>query len=320
MQQYIIRRLLLFLPTMLAVTLLVFLFMRVIPTDPALLMLAGTTGSATTYTQEDLDNLRHRLGTDRALHVQYGTWIWDLVHGDLGTSFFYKTPVTDQLKLRLPLTLELTVIALLISFVIAVPLGIISAIFQDSPIDYLARIMTFTGLSIPTFVMGLLTVYLLVRFFNWFPPLDYKQVWEDPWTNLQQMIFPALALAFFTMAFIARQTRSAMLEVLREDYIRTARGKGLGEIRVLFRHALRNAFLPIFTVTGWSFGILLAGEVIIEQIFLLPGMGILLLDSIGHRDYPVIQSQVLVIAGMVLLLNLVIDLLYGWLDPRVHFE
>ena len=319
MRQYIARRILLFVPTMFLLTFLVFLFLRIIPGDPAVLILAGATGEGA-YTPEDLAALQEELGTNRHVLVQYGYWVGDLLQGDLGTSYFYGIPIIEQLQLRLPLTLELTILGILTSFLLAVPLGILSAIYQDTPIDYVTRLISFTGIAIPTFVTGIVTIYLLVKLFNWIPPLDYTQIWDDPIRNLQQMIFPALALAFFIMAFIARVTRSAMLEVLREDYIRTARSKGLREGRVVFYHALKNSFLPILTVTGWAFGVFLGGTVIIESIFVLPGMGKLLLDSVFQRDYPVIQAEVFVIAGMILLLNLLIDLLYAWLDPRIRYN
>lgn len=319
MQQYIARRVVLFVPTMLLVSILVFVFMRILPGDPALLILAGPGGQGG-FTEEQLAEVRHELGTDRSIPVQYGDWIWGLLHGDFGTSYFYRTPIVKQLELRIPVTLELTALAMLISFVLAVPLGVLSALTQDTALDYIARLISFIGIAIPTFVVGLVTVYLLVRLFNWLPPLDYTQPWEDLGTNLQQLIFPALTLALFMMALIARVTRSSMLEVLREDYIRTARAKGLRERRVLFLHALQNSFLPIITIAGWGFGVMLGGAVIIESIFLLPGMGRFLLESISQRDYPVIQAEVLVLAGMVLLLNLIIDLLYAWLDPRIRFR
>ena len=319
MQQYIIRRLLLFVPTLFLVTLLVFLFLRIIPTDPALLILQGHTGSGN-YTEEDLANLRHKLGTDRPLHIQYVTWIRDLFKGDLGTSYRYNLPILKLLEPRIYLTLELTALGILISFVLAVPLGVLSALTQNTLPDYAARIFTFFGLSIPTFVSGLVTLYLLVRIFNWFPPLGYTEPWEDLGKNLEQLIFPALAVGFLVMAFIARSTRSAMLEVLREDYVRTARAKGLRERTVLFVHALRNAFLPILTMTGWTFGVFLAGEVIIENIFVLPGMGAFLFDSINNRDYPAIQGEVFIIAFMILAVNLIVDILYGVLDPRIRYR
>ena len=318
MKQYILRRVLLFIPTMLLVTLLVFMFMRILPGDPALLILAGPTGEGV-YTPDDLANLRHKLGTDRPPHVQYANWIWDMLRGDMGTSYVYNSPIIDDLKLRLPVTLELTALGIFVSFMIAVPLGVISAIKQDTMLDYVARVVSIIGVAIPNFVVALLTVYILVNYFNWFPPLDYVQLWVEPGKNISQLIFPALALSIFIMAFIARVTRSAMLEVLREDYIRTARSKGLAERRVIFLHALQNSFLPIITVTGWGFGVFIGGTVIIEAIFVVPGMGTLMVNSIRLRDYPVIQTEVLVIAGLVLLVNLVVDLIYGFLDPRIRF-
>ena len=318
MQRYIATRLLLFIPTILLVTVVVFLLMRVMPGDPALLILSGSEGEGS-FSPEQLANLRHDLGTDRGLHIQYLDWVWEMLHGDLGESYWYRVDIRTLLEKRLPLTLELSAVATLISFIVAVPLGVLSALFQDTIPDYIARIFSFTGIAIPTFLTGLIVVYLLVRLFNWFPPLDYTEPWKNPVTNFSQIIFPALALSFYQLAFIARVTRSSMLEVMREDYIRTARSKGIRERRVIFFHALQNSFLPILTVTGWSLGVVLGGTVIIERIFVLPGMGRLMLDSIFHRDYFVIQSVVLIVAVMVLLLNLVIDLFYAWVDPRIRF-
>ena len=232
----------------------------------------------------------------------------------------YNTPIGDDLSSKIPITLELAILALLLAVVAAVPLGVFSAVYQDTLGDYIARIIAIDGVAIPTFWAGILVIYLLVLLFNWLPPFGYAQLWEDPGRNLQQMIFPALALGFYNMALIARVTRSSMLEVLREDYIRTARAKGLGERLILMRHALKNAFLPVLTLSGWQFGTLLAGTVIIETIFVLPGMSRLLISSILHRDYTTIQATVMVITVMVLLLNLVIDLVYGWLDPRIRYQ
>lgn len=316
--RYLSKRLLLFLPTILVVTVMLFFLMRVIPGDPALLILAGSSGDGS-FKPADLQNLRRELGTDRPLYVQYGTWVWGLVRGDLGTSLFYRTPILKELGPRIPSTLELAFLAVLGSFVLAVPLGVLSAVKQDSLLDYVTRLFTFTGISIPIFVTGLTVIYTLVRVFGWFPPLGYTFLWEDPWTNLQQMIFPVLALAFFELNFTARVTRSATLEVLREDYIRTARAKGLRESRVVLLHALRNAFLPIITVSGWSLARLLGGTIIIERIFLVPGMGTLLLDAITARDYTLVQAIVLVYAVVVLVVNLVVDILCAWLNPRIRY-
>src|SRR5215468_596528 len=312
------RRLLLYVPILFLVTVLVFLLMRVIPGDPAMLILAGASGEGS-FKKEDLANLRRELGTDRPLYVQYGSWLWGLLHGDLGRSLFYRTQIEKEISPRLPATLELALLAVLLSVVVAVPLGALSAVKQDSTLDYVARVFTFTGISIPIFVTGLVVVYLLVRLFNWFPPLGYATLWEEPWTNLQQMLFPALALAFFELNFTARVTRSAMLEVLREDYIRTARSKGLMERRVILLHALKNAALPIITVSAWSLARLLGGTIIIEKIFLVPGMGTLLLDAITARDYTLIQAIVLIYVLVVLTANLAVDLVYAWLDPRIRY-
>jgi len=316
--RYIARRVVLYVPMLLLLTLVVFLLMRVIPGDPALLILAGTSGEGS-FTQADLANLRHELGTDRPIFVQYASWIGGLLQGDLGMSLFYRTPIVQEIGPRLPATFELALMAGFVSLLFAVPLGTLSAVRQDSIVDYMARVFTFAGISIPIFVTGLVLVYFLVRLFNWFPPLGYAMLWEDPWINLQQMFFPVVALAFFELNFAARVTRSAMLEVLREDYVRTARSKGLQERRVVLLHALRNASLPIVTVAAWSFARLLGGSIIIERIFLVPGMGTLLLEAITARDYTLIQAIVLVYATVVLTANLVVDVLYAWLDPRIRY-
>jgi peptide/nickel transport system permease protein len=319
MQGYVAKRLLLFIPTVVLVTLLVFIVMRLIPGDPAYLSLAGI-GGEVRFTEEQLANERARLGTDRAIFEQYGDWVWDLLRLDFGVSMYYDTPISDDLKERFLVTLELTILALVMAIALAVPLGVISAVYQDRPADYLARVLAIAGVAMPTFWTGILLIYVLILLFNWLPPLGYETLWEDPLANLQQLIFPAIALGFYDMALVARVTRSAMLEVLREDYIRTARSKGLREGSVITRHALKNAFLPILTISGWQFGRLLAGTVIIETIFLVPGMGKLLVDGIFHRDYTMLQAIVMVIAVVVLLLNLLIDLIYGWLDPRIRYQ
>jgi len=310
---------LLFIPTLLLATLLAFLLLRVIPGDPALVKLAGETGDAS-FTQAELHDLQAKLGTDQPLYVQYGNWVWGLLRLDFGQSMYFEDPVAQDLATKFPITLELTVLALLIAAIIAVPLGLLSAIKQDTPADYIARVISITGVALPNFWVGILIVYFLVLFFAWMPPLGYANLWDDPVTNLQQFIFPALALAFFEMAFTARVTRSSMLEVVREDYTRTARGKGLAERVVILRHALKNALLPVVTVSGYQFGRLLAGTVVIENIFMVPGMGKLLIDSVFHRDYTEVQAIVVVITVSVLVLNLLLDVIYGWLNPRIRYS
>lgn len=319
MQAYVAKRCLLFVPTLLLATLLAFLLLRVIPGDPALVKLAGETGDAS-FTQAELHDLQAKLGTDKPLYVQYGKWVWGLLRLDFGESMYFEDPVAEDLADKFPITLELTVLAMLIATVIAVPLGLLSAIKQDTPADYIARIVSITGVALPNFWVGILIVYFLVLLFAWMPPLGYANLWEDPATNLQQFIFPALALGFFEMAFTARVTRSSMLEVYREDYTRTARGKGLAERVVILRHALKNALLPVVTVSGFQFGRLLAGTVVIENIFMVPGMGKLLVDSVFHRDYTEVQAIVVVITASVLILNLLLDVIYGWLNPRIRYS
>ena len=318
MQAYIAKRFLLFIPTLLLATLVVFILLRLIPGDPALVKLVGETGESH-FTQAQLDAMRAKLGTDRPLYVQYGDWVWGMLRLDFGVSLFFEEAVSRDLAAKFPITLELTVLALLIATIIAVPLGLLSAIKQDTPADYVARIITITGVALPNFWVGILIVYFLVLLFGWMPPLGYANVWEEPATNLQQLIFPALALGFYNMAFTARVTRSSMLEVYREDYVRTARAKGLAERVVILRHALKNALLPMVTVSGYEFGRLLAGTVVIENIFMVPGMGKLLIDSVLHRDYTTVQAVVVVTTVSVLMLNLVLDVLYGWLNPRIRF-
>ncbi len=319
MNTYVIKRFMLFIPTLILVTLMVFALMRLVPGDPAELLLMGFEGDGQ-FSEQQLADLRAKLGTDRSLPIQYLDWIWGMMRGDFGVSMYFDTPISEDLGAKLPITLELAVLALLLAFVVAMPLGVLSAVRQDTIADYASRIIAIAGVAMPTFWIGILVVYFLVTWFDWLPPLGYANLWQDPWTNLQQMVFPAIALGFYNMALIARVTRSSMLEVFREDYIRTARSKGLRERAVIIRHALKNAFLPILTISGWQVGRLIAGTVVIETIFLVPGMGRLLVDSILHRDYTMIQSIVMVIAFMVLALNLIVDLLYAWLDPRIRYE
>jgi peptide/nickel transport system permease protein len=320
MGKYAIRRVLLFIPTLLLATVMVFALFWIVPGDPALTILGGGEGDSGTVSPEQLQRLRQTLGLDRPIYVQYASWLWGVLRGDLGTSLWYKTPVWVQLKDRFLVTMELAVMAILLAFWAAVPLGIISAVKQDTGFDYCSRVFCVIGIALPTFWLGILTVYALASFFQWLPPLGYATLWEDPLLNLQQLIFPALTLAFTDLAFVARVTRSAMLEVMREDYLRTARAKGVREMGVIGRHGLKNALLPVVTVSGYQFGRLLGGVIIVESIFVVPGMGTLLIDSIIHRDFIVLQAIVLLIATVVLGLNLLIDLLYGVLDPRIRYQ
>jgi len=318
MQQYTLKRIGLFIPTLFLMTILVFVVMRIVPGDPAIALLEGDGGGS--YTAQDLQNLREKLGTDRNMTVQYVDWVGGIFQGDFGDSYWFKASVMSELGDRMPRTLELAVLAIVLSVIFSVPLGVISAIKPDGWLDFGARTFTIVGIAIPNFLMAVLMIIFLLTVFNWLPPLGYVELWDNPIKNMQQMIFPAIALAIYDMAFIARVTRSSMMEVLREDYMRTARAKGLGERVVLVRHGLKNAFLPIFTISGWQFARLFEGAVIIETIFLIPGVGRILIEAIFHRDFPMIQAVIVVIGTGVLLINLVVDLLYGWIDPRIRYN
>ena len=320
MWQYASRRLFLFIPTLFLATIMVFALFWIVPGDAAMMLLTGDEDGTGKVTTADIDKLRAKMGLDRPIHVQYGSWVWDLMKGDMGTSLWYKNAIIDDLKERFPVTIELAVLAILMAFVAAVPLGIISAVKQDTKIDYASRVFALIGIAMPSFWIGLLTVYALAYGLDWLPPLEYATLTGDPLRNLQQLFFPALALAFHDMAFTARVTRSAMLEVLREDYMRTARSKGLRERTVIIRHAMKNALLPVITISGYQFGRLLGGVIIIESIFVIPGIGLYLGDAIIHRDFIVLQGVVLLAAAVVLALNLVIDILYGIIDPRIRYS
>ena len=319
MKSYLIKRVILFFPTLILLTVIVFAILRVLPGDPALLILGGEDGDEV-FTDEELAELRAKLGTDRNIAVQYADWTLSMLRLDFGESYHYGTPVFEDLVQRIPISVQLTLMSLFISGIVAVPLGVFSAIRQDSLGDYIARVISLIGLATPNFFVGIMTIFLLVMFFGWIPPLGYVDVWEDPWTNMQQLIFPALALGTSGMAFLARVTRSAMLEVLNEDYIRTARSKGLAENIVIYRHALKNAVLPVVTIFGLALGNAASGSVVTEIVFTVPGMGRLLIEGVQHRDYPMIQAIIVMFGVLVLAANLLTDLAYGWLNPRIRYN
>lgn len=315
MRQYVIKRIGLFLPTILLITIIVFVVMRLIPGDACVAILSDGEAS---YTQEELEQCRIDLDLNKPLVMQYFDWIGGAIQGDFGDSLWFKAPVMEELGDRIPVTVELTIISMVISVLVAVPLGILSALKPESPLDYAARFFTLTGIAMPTFLVAILILLILSRW-GGLAPLGFTSFWDDPLVNLHQMIFPALALAFYEMAFVARVTRSAMLEIIREDYMRTARSKGLSENAVVYGHGLKNALLPVLTTSGWIFARLFGGTVIIETIFLVPGMGRILIESIFQRDYTMIQAEIVIIAAFIVTINLAVDLLYGWLDPRIRY-
>lgn len=320
MQQYVIRRLLLFAPAVLGVTLVVFILMRLVPGDIATILVyeAGTEGSRAA--EQAVQKIRGELGLDRPWLQQYVNWLAGVIHGDFGYSYWERRAVAENLRERFPRTLQLAGMTIVLAVLWAVPLGVISAVRQDTWSDYLVRLVSISGLSIPAFFVGVLLLFFLVRFFQWMPPLEFTAFFENPVENLKQLVWPALAEAYYISAPIARLTRSLMLEVIREDYVRTARAKGIPERFVIYKHALRNVLIPLITFVSWSGGRLLGGIVIMELIFAVPGMGTGLIDAVHHRDYPTVQAIVFMMAMVFLTLNLVVDLLYGWLDPRIHYQ
>jgi peptide/nickel transport system permease protein len=317
MRRYITRRFLLIIPAFIFVTMIVFLLLRLMPGD----VLMAKIEQGMTAGQADLDVLRAELGIDRPIYVQYADFMWGVLRGDLGKSLWGGTEsVTSLIFKRLPVTLELAVFAIVISLLIALPVGIISAIRQDSPLDYLLRSVAIGGLSIPNFWFATLIIVFPAIWFNWLPPLRYEAFVDNPVGNIRQFILPALVLGMALSASVMRITRTMMLEVLRQDYIRTAWAKGLGEAVVIRRHALKNALIPVVTILGNQVAFLVGGTVIIESIFALPGMGTLLIRSIQLYDWPVVQGINLFFTGWVLLVNLVVDMSYAMLDPRVRYS
>ncbi len=314
MQRYIMRRLLLTVPAILGVTLIVSTMVHLLPGDAVTLMLQDYNSYA-----KDADDLRAQLGLDKPFYVQYVSWLGGMLHGDFGKSLHNQSPIADDLVTRLPVTFELGLLGLIISLVIAIPLGVFSAVKQDTLADYITRSVAIAMLAIPGFWLATLAITLPALWFQWTPPLRYTRLQDNPATNLTQMFLPALILGIGLSGSIMRLTRAQMLEVLRHEYVRTARAKGLNERAVVFRHALRNAVVPIVTLVGLQMTVLIGGTVVLESIFVLPGMGRYLLESLNFRDYPAVQAVVLLFAIVIIGVNLVVDLLYAFLDPRIRY-
>lgn len=315
MQAYIIRRLLALIPTLFFASVIVFTTVRLIPGDIIDLMLSQNDISAS---KMDREVLMEVLGLDKPMWSQYLTWVGNLFQGDMGQSLWQSTPVTERLAERLPVTFELGFLAILIGLTIALPIGVYSAIRQDTAGDYIARSFSILLLAVPSFWLGTMVVVIPSIYFGWSPEVSYISFSEDPIGNLKQMLVPAAVLGAALSAVTMRMTRTMMLEVLRQDYIRTAAAKGLPERLVVFRHALRNALIPVVTLVGLQAPLVIGGAVIMEQIFGIPGMGTLLLDAVNQRDYPIITGVFLVVGLAVMVINLIVDLSYGLLDPRVR--
>jgi peptide/nickel transport system permease protein len=297
----------------------VFLLMHVVPGDIALLIL-GTGEQGGDVNLQDLERLRDQMGLNRPLHEQFLSWVWDIARLDFGTSLWSGAPVLEELRNRFPLTLEVALFATLISTIIAIPLGTLAAVRQDTWVDYAVRVVSIGGLAIPAFWTGILIILFLVIYFEWSPPLVFVPFWEDPWENFAQLVWPIVTVGYRNAAIGTRMTRSAVLEVMREDYIRTAWAKGLHERIVVIKHTLKNAMLPVITIIGAELAFLLGGLVVTETVFTLNGLGRFMVDAILHRDIPVVQTMVLLTAVIIVFVNLIVDLLYAWLDPRISYR
>jgi peptide/nickel transport system permease protein len=315
MKQYVLRRVALAVPTLFLVSVIVFLMMQLMPGDVATRMVEGHAYAPT------LDALRKDLGLDRPLHVQYLDWIGGIVlRGDFGRSYWTRQPILDEFVRRFPVTLELALLTILISVVIGVVVGIVSAVRQDTAADYVGRILAILALSVPYFGLAVLVVVLPSIYFKWTPVWTYVPLTTDPLENLKIMIVPALVFGITRAGPIMRITRSALLDVLRQDYIRTAWSKGLSERAIVLRHALKNALIPVISLVGLQTPLYIGGSVIIEAIFRLPGVGLFFFEALTRLDYPVVQSVNLIVAALVVGLNLLIDLSYAVLDPRIRYR
>ncbi|MGE3271063.1 MAG: ABC transporter permease [Chloroflexota bacterium] len=316
MRTYVLKRSLSLIPTLVGVTILVFLMVRMIPGT----VVDQILGAEARATEETKAQMRAFFGLDQPLHIQYARWAVGLVQGDLGNSWRMGLPVSQLIGNGLGVTLQLTAGALLIALLVGIPLGILSAVKENTALDHIARIASLFSLSIPIFWQAAMLILALSLWFNWVPPVEYASPIKDPVANLKQMILPCAVLGTVVAAQVMRMTRASLLEVLRLDYIRTARAKGLSEKFVVSRHAFKNSLIPIITVVGVQIGYLLGGAVVTEEVFTLPGVGRLVLNAVYQRDYPLIQGTILFIAALFMLSNLLVDLCYAYLDPRIRYD
>ena len=317
MRRYAIKRFLLMFPTLFGVALFVFVLIRLLPGDIVQLRMAGEGGFVS---EETMQQERVRLGLEKPMWRQFADWIWGLGHLDLGLSMWTGRTVTYEIGIRFQLSLQIAIMATIIAIMLAIPLGTVAALYQDRWPDYAVRVFSIAGLATPSFWLGILMLLGFLILFHWTPPMVYTPIWVHPWRNLSQLIWPALATGYRYSAVATRMTRSAVLEVLREDYIRTARAKGLRQKLILTRHALKNAMLPVVTVIGLEFAFLIGGLVVTEQVFNLNGLGKLFVDAVTQYDYTMVQGLVLLVASVFILSNFVVDLLYAYLDPRIRYR
>jgi peptide/nickel transport system permease protein len=317
MLRYTIHRILLMIPTLLGVALLVFILLRLMPGDIVEMRFLAEGGQVS---PEALAAERARLGLDKPLRWQFYDWMTGIFVGDFGTSMWTGRPVVQEIASRLELSLQVAIMATFLAVFIALPLGTLAALFKDTWIDQVIRVFAIAGLAVPSFWLGMVTILLLLHSFNWIPPLTFTPIYEDPWRNLSQLIWPAMAVGYRYSAVATRMTRSTILEVLQEDYIRTARAKGVFERLVVARHAMRNAMLPVVTVIGLEFAFLIGGLVVTEQVFNLNGIGKLFVETVTRADYTMVQALVMLVASFFILVNFVVDLLYAALDPRIRYR
>jgi len=318
MGYYILKRLLAMIPTLLGVAVLIFLLLRVVPGDVVEARYLGEGGQF--QSQELMALERKKLGLDQPLWKQFADWMWGIVRLDFGLSMWTGAPITEEIKLRFALSLQVAIMASTIATLLAIPLGILAAVKQDTWVDYSVRVFSIAGLATPSFWLGILMILTMLTVFKWIPPMVFTPLWVNPWENLAQLIWPALAVGYRYSAVGTRMMRSAMLEVLREDYIRTARAKGLWLKLILTRHALKNAILPVLTIISLEFAFLLGGLVVTEQVFNLNGLGMLFVEAIARRDYMLTQALVMLVATAFLAVNFVVDIAYAWLDPRIRYR
>ena len=318
MALYILKRLAAMIPTLLGVAILIFVLLRVVPGD---VVEARYLAQGSQFQSQDLMNQeRAKLGLDQPLWKQFTTWMAGIARFDFGLSMWTGAPITEEIKLRFALSLQLAIMASLLAQILAIPLGILAAVKQDTWIDYSIRVFSIAGLATPSFWLGILMILTMLIVFKWVPPMVFTPFWVDPWQNLVQLIWPALAVGYRYSAVGTRMMRSAMLEVLREDYIRTARAKGLWLKLILTRHALKNAILPVLTIMSLEFAFLLGGLVVTEQVFNLNGLGMLFVQAISHRDYTLTQALVMLVATFFLFVNFFVDIAYAWIDPRIRYR
>jgi peptide/nickel transport system permease protein len=315
---FIIRRIYQAVIVLILVSIIVFLVMRILPGDPIRMLV--TSNESQEFTEEQITQLRHQFGLDRPLAVQYFSWMGGVLHGDLGVSILTRTPVANEIIRRLPITFHLGSTAFVCGILIGIPIGIISAVRRGKWIDTLVVTLSNLGITVPTFWLGLLLMYFFGLYLKWLPVMGYTSPFENYWMSTRQLIMPVFCLMVFPVASTVRQTRSSMLEVMHQDYIRTAWAKGLKERTIILRHALKNGLIPVITLSGMGIPMIVGGAVLIETVFNVPGMGRLAVSSVLNQDYPYVQGICLIVSAAVLTANLMVDITYGWADPRIRYD